>query len=181
MTFEYCISRVGINEGGLSKDPHDRGNWTSGKVGVGVLKGSKFGFSAMSFPDIDFDHFEWPDAMKLAKTRYWDKYRIGEMAPHIRLMVLDSVINHETNGIRILKRAIGGLSNSATVGPLTIAGSFKATPRAFALARGDFYVDITQNGFNDDNDREQLKGWIRRNTIVLCETMEWIAKSKTTV
>ena len=38
--FEKSFGRVFRNEGGFQKDPKDRGNWTSGKVGVGELKGT---------------------------------------------------------------------------------------------------------------------------------------------
>lgn len=177
MTFEYCIERVGLREGKLSKDPKDRGNYVSGKVGVGPVKGSKFGLSAMRYPKLDFDTLTWEQAREIYRQDYWNHYRIGEMAAVIRLYVLDSVINHETDGIRLLQRA-SGASVDGKIGNQTVSKSILATPLSFALTRSDHYVQITQNGFNDENDRAQLKGWMRRNIHVLSDTYDWIAANK---
>ena len=40
-------------EGGYQCDPDDKGNWTGGNVGVGLLKGTKYGISAASFSNVD--------------------------------------------------------------------------------------------------------------------------------
>ena len=37
----------------LDRTPSDRGNWTSGVIGVGTLVGSKFGISAATYPTLD--------------------------------------------------------------------------------------------------------------------------------
>ena len=39
--FDLSFDRVVGHEGGLSLDRNDRGNWTSGKIGVGSLNGTK--------------------------------------------------------------------------------------------------------------------------------------------
>ncbi len=43
-------------EGGLSLDPKDPGNWTGGKVGLGKLLGTKYGIAAASHPGLDVRH-----------------------------------------------------------------------------------------------------------------------------
>ena len=38
MTFDLAFTRLIGNEGVLSMDPKDSGNWTGGKIGLGKLK-----------------------------------------------------------------------------------------------------------------------------------------------
>ncbi len=53
MTFDQVIDIIGVSEGAYSTDRADRGNWTSGKVGEGLFKGTKYGISAMTYPNMD--------------------------------------------------------------------------------------------------------------------------------
>ena len=46
MQFELVYTRVFTTEGSLTKNQDDPGNWTGGKVGVGLLKGTKGGIAA---------------------------------------------------------------------------------------------------------------------------------------
>ena len=46
---ERGLAHVFGHEGGLSLDPNDRGNWTSGVIGKGELKGTKFGIASVFF------------------------------------------------------------------------------------------------------------------------------------
>lgn len=175
MTFEYCIEKVGLNEGGFSTDRSDRGNWSSGKVGVGEFKGSKYGISAMSYPHLDIKNLTWPQAKEIYLKDFWNKYRIGELAPWIRLYVLDSIINHGgSGGIKLLQR-VCSLKQDGIVGSATIAASKRVSAWTFAEVRAKYYVEISQNGFNDENDRKQLGGWVVRNIHVLRDSINWQA------
>ena len=51
--FDTVFDRTIGSEGGFQADRRDRGNWTSGEVGKGELKGTKYGLSAMTYPDLD--------------------------------------------------------------------------------------------------------------------------------
>ena len=53
MNFERAFEKLIDHEKGLSLDPKDRGNWTTGVIGKGELKGTKYGVSAMSYPHLD--------------------------------------------------------------------------------------------------------------------------------
>ena len=46
ITFDEAFKRLIGHEGGYSTDRRDPGNWTGGRVGVGTLKGTKFGLAA---------------------------------------------------------------------------------------------------------------------------------------
>lgn len=170
-TFEQCIELIGVHEGGYSSDRSDRGNWSSGKVGVGVFLGSKFGISGMSYPTLDIKNLTWDQAKAIYKRDFWDKYRIGDLAPSVRLFTFDSCINHGPSaGIKILQRSIG-VKADGVVGRETVGQSHKATPWKFAESRSDYYSEIIQNGFNDENDIKQIKGWLRRNLRILQQSI----------
>ena len=53
ITFDEAFRRLIGHEGGYSTDRRDPGNWTGGKVGVGVLKGTKYGIAANTYPNLD--------------------------------------------------------------------------------------------------------------------------------
>ena len=57
---ELCAKELMVSEGGFTNDPNDRGNWTSGKIGVGELKGTKYGISAMAYPLEDIKNIGIP-------------------------------------------------------------------------------------------------------------------------
>ena len=40
------------HEGGFQKNPNDHANWSSGKIGVGTLVGTKYGITALDLPGI---------------------------------------------------------------------------------------------------------------------------------
>jgi lysozyme family protein len=50
---ELCLPYIFAGEGGYTKNAKDPGNWTGGKVGKGILKGTKYGIAAASFPNLD--------------------------------------------------------------------------------------------------------------------------------
>lgn len=53
------------HEGGYGNDKRDRGNWTTGVIGEGELKGTKYGVSAMSYPDYDIENLTLEQAEKI--------------------------------------------------------------------------------------------------------------------
>lgn len=65
---ESYIKRV---EGGFQDDPRDRGNWTSGTIGEGELRGTKYGISAAANPDLDIKNLTWAEADDIYVERYW--------------------------------------------------------------------------------------------------------------
>jgi lysozyme family protein len=62
------------HEGGFQKLHDDKGNWTGGEVGVGVLKGTKYGISAAQFPDLDIENLTTDQAAAIYKEGYWKEF-----------------------------------------------------------------------------------------------------------
>jgi hypothetical protein len=69
--FERCMDFVFRWEGGLSMISNDPGNWTGGAVGVGQLKGTKYGISAASYPTLDIQNLTKAQAMDIYRRNYW--------------------------------------------------------------------------------------------------------------
>jgi len=163
MTFDEAVEFVGAKEGGFTSNPDDRGNWTGGRIGSGILKGTKYGISAMSYPDLDIRSLTWQQAKSIYKTDFWDKYSVESLPESIRLFFFDSSINHGVGGaIKILQDA-AGVAVDGNMGPKTMAAAKKVTPWDFARARSDYFIEASKKG----NNIAFLKGWLRRNLFVL--------------
>jgi len=133
--FEYVVG----HEGKLSMDPHDRGNWTTGQVGFGELRGTMFGISAMAYPNEDIQHLTLDRAKFLMKRDYWDIVHGDDLPPGIALGLFDSAINQ---GVAFAVRALQGalrVTQDGNLGPVTIAAVAAANPhwlaRGFAISR----------------------------------------------
>jgi lysozyme family protein len=81
------------HEGGFTLDKNDKGNWTGGKVGVGKLKGTKFGVSCAAYPDLDIKNLKLSDAEKIYRRDYWAKIKGDALEPGLDYAVFDTAIN----------------------------------------------------------------------------------------
>ena len=107
-------------EGGYQNDPRDKGNWTGGAVGVGQLRGTKFGISAASYPYLDIKNLTTADALSIAKRDFWDMFQGDNIPPAVALCVFDFGYNagvHEA--VKTLQRVLG-VAEDGVVGPNTI-------------------------------------------------------------
>lgn len=149
-TFDYCVHIVisPLVEGGLSMDPDDKGNWTGGKVGLGVLKGTNHGISAAAYPNEDIKNMSKARAIELYKRDYWDPVmkHIGTMT-HLKLMAFDCAVNQ---GVSV---AIKLLQSVAAV------GGDEAQILAFAQLRLDRYAKTIGAD-------KYLKGWTNRTNYI---------------
>lgn len=93
-SFDYCFKVVVGHEGGFQKNPVDRGNWTGGRQGVGVLKGTKYGVSAMAYPNLDIENLTLDQAKEIYYRDYWLKLGLDKFEPALRLIAFDAAINH---------------------------------------------------------------------------------------
>jgi lysozyme family protein len=157
--FNKAFDRVIGHEGGFTDDPDDRGNWTGGAIGVGELKGTKFGLSAMTYPDVDIKNLTVEQAKVIYKRDWWDKIGLDKMRPAMQYQFFDAAINHGThNAAKMLQRAVDAFPDGI-IGPNTMA-NIKATDlndllMLFLAERIEFYTNIkTFDKYG--------KGWTRR-------------------
>jgi lysozyme family protein len=81
--FNESFNRLIDVEKGLSNDPNDPGNWTGGRVGAGILKGTKYGISAATYPHINIADLTVDDAKAIYWNDWWIAIAAGDLHPAI--------------------------------------------------------------------------------------------------
>jgi lysozyme family protein len=161
--FEQAFELVVGHEGGYSAEPEDPGNWTSGVVGRGVLRGTKFGVSAAAYPKISIANLSLQGAQTIYRSDYWDRIAGDALPPPLALLAFDAAIN---NGVasasRWLQMAVGadvdgdlGPQTRAMLDAAVKAGSINSVCIEFQARRVDFMAGLaTWRSFG--------LGWSRR-------------------
>jgi len=156
LTFDVAFDRLMGNEGGLTMNPNDRGNWTSGKPGVGQLKGSKWGISAASYPDLDIKNLTRADAADIYKRDFWQQTE--GLHPSLLFQMFDAAVNHGIQtSIKFLQRAVQ-VPADGKIGPMTLGAIGKVFVAdllmLYMAERLEFWAAIPGTEFDD--------GWMRR-------------------
>lgn len=131
-------------EGGFQKIYNDRGNWTSGIVGVGQLKGTKFGITAASYPTLDIENLTLEQADAIYQTDYWQASGASELPWPGCLIVFDTAVLH----------GVGTAKNWLK--------EFGPNPMVFAAKRLASYA-------KSDNWNDWGKAWVQRVSELLLE------------
>ena len=153
MKFNDAFTLLIDNEGKLSIDPKDPGNWTGGKVGKGVMKGSKYGVSAASYPDLDIKNITLQDAKDIYLKDYW----IDGAPDEIAFDLFDTSVNSgKTKAVKLLQQTVG-TEIDGKLGPLTLSRckTIKNLKAKYNANRLLFMTDCTIW-------ESQGKGWARR-------------------
>lgn len=146
-------------EGGLSLDPDDNGNWTSGVVGKGILKGTKHGISAATYPNLDIKSLTKKQAEELYENDFWIKFNVESFPSFIRPHYFDVCVNSgNSRAVKILQRAIGAVPDGI-VGKETRRLLSGLTVKKFERQRSDFYVN---HAILNPGKLKYLAGWIGR-------------------
>src|SRR5262245_28492186 len=112
--FEYAFELTVGHEGGYTDNSADRGNWTSGVIGEGLLKGTKYGIAAHSHPDLDIRNLTLEQAREIYRAEYWDPCGCDEWGSPLDVIVFDAAINNgRGRAIRFLQLAAGVNSDGA--------------------------------------------------------------------
>lgn len=157
--FQRSMQRVRGHEGGFQDDSRDRGNWTSGVIGKGELKGTKYGISAMTYPAEDIKNMSFERACELYYRDWWIPLNLNRFPAVLRYQLLDGAIHHGQHSTnRLLQRAVGAVDDGV-VGPKTIAAVGSVEPQdlplLFLAERLDFMTNVKTWP-------EYGRGWARR-------------------
>lgn len=124
--FETAFAELIGNEGGYKAEKTDRMDWTSGKVGVGELRGTKYGISAGTYPNLDIKSLTLDEARAIYKRDWWDQFK-GDLMPYeTAFQVFDSEVNHgQKMGVKFLQRALN-VADDGLIGNMTLTALNKA-------------------------------------------------------
>jgi lysozyme family protein len=147
MNFDQAFDRLIGHEGAFTNDARDPGNWTGGRVNVGVLKGTKFGIAANTYPDLDIERITLADAKAIYHRDWWLKAGADEMDGAIVFQLWDFAVNTGMGTAkRALQRAVG-VPDDGQFGPRTIAAvramSVSDVVMRFSAQRLRFYTSLS--------------------------------------
>jgi lysozyme family protein len=131
--FDKALTVLFGEEGGYGADPKDPGNWTGGEPGKGELKGTKYGISAKSYPNLDIKNLTLDQVKAIYKPDFWDKIQ-GDRTPWpLCLLMFDSAVNQGPGAaIKMLQMALN-IPQDGIMGVTTMQKVAKVSP--FQCAR----------------------------------------------
>lgn len=159
ITFDEAFKRLIGHEGGYSTRRDDPGNWTGGKVGVGILKGTKYGIAANTYKNLDIKNLTLAQAKEIYKRDWWDPLGGHGLHPCLVFQLWDFAINAgKSRAIKELQQAVG-VPADGIIGPKTMeavnAHDLNDVILTLTAERLLFYTDLkTWPTYG--------KGWTRR-------------------
>ena len=176
--FSAALALVLPQEGGFQDNPHDRGNWTSGIVGQGTLKGTKYGISAAAYPLRDIENLTLADAATIYQWNYWAPAGCDLLPTGVDLCVFDATVNEGQRRAVEALQGVVGCGQDGVCGPVTCAAVAKLgsaeTIALFSDARRVFYRQAATN----PNEAANLGDWMRRVQDIETAALGWIAKGQ---
>lgn len=159
MNFDQAFERLIHHEGEYSTDPKDRGNWTSGVIGQGILKGTKFGISAMSYPHLDIKNLRIDQAKEIYLKDYWTAAGCDRVPVEAAFDLFDTAVNSGPKSAAKLLQAAIGVTADGVIGSKTLFVLNSFSPARFiARFNGARLLAMTNmTGWETQN-----KGWARR-------------------
>ncbi len=157
--FNYAFKNILQYEGGYTSDPKDRGNWTTGTIGKGECKGTKYGISAMAYPKLDIKNLTEEQAKEIYYNGYWVKVGLDNIDPKLAVQVFDAAIQHgQVTAIKLLQRLVGiketGVLDKVTIDALKFENQ-ENLPYRYIAKRLEYYTAIKTFSLYG-------KGWVNR-------------------
>jgi lysozyme family protein len=157
--FPIFIDRLLSHEGGYTADSRDPGNWTGGRVGVGQLKGTKFGIAANTYPTLDIKNLTREQAIAIYRRDFWEAAKCDKLAPVVAFQLLDGAVNSGiAQATRWLQRAVK-VADDGMIGNMTLA-AIRATDHNDIAYR--FNADRMEFMTRLKNWKVHGAGWMRR-------------------
>ena len=119
--FARVFAVVVGEEGGYSAGRDDPGNWTGGRVGAGVLRGTKFGISAAAYPALDIAALTVEQAQAIYRRDYWDRVAGDDLPPPVALLTFDAAVNQGAERAARWLQLAAGVTADGIIGPETLA------------------------------------------------------------
>lgn len=157
--FDKFTARLLSHEGGYSDVRADPGNWTGGSVGVGQLKGTKFGIAANTYPQLDIKNLTRAQAIEIYFNDFWLASKADRLPGAVAFSALDGAINSgPKRSIQWLQRA-AGVADDGLWGAVSAAAVSKADPNDLLLRYNAYRLDFMTRLRNW---KDASAGWARR-------------------
>jgi lysozyme family protein len=166
--FDAAVAVVLAHEGGFQDDPQDPGNWSGGAIGAGVCRGTKFGISAKSYPDLDIAALGEADACAIYRRDWWDRLGLARLPAPLAAKLLDAAVNLGPRpAIACLQRALNAngctIAEDGLLGPATIAAAQSVPADAALTTTRDALAEHYRAIVARHPDRARfLAGWLAR-------------------
>jgi lysozyme family protein len=160
MDFDTAFERLIGHEGGFQDDPEDRGNWTGGRKGVGQLKGTKYGISAMTYPGEDIRNLTLDRAKIIYRRDFWGSAGCDAVPAILKFDLFDTAVNSGQERARKFLQRAAGVDDDGIIGPRTLQAINSMDPeRLFARFNG-YRLDFLND--NPDQWARYGRGWAQR-------------------
>lgn len=166
MNFDDAFKTLIGHEGTFDANPKDRGNWTTGVCGEGMLRGTKYGISAMAYPALDIKNLTLEQAKEIYFRDYWTRIGAPQLPAPLIYPLFDMAVNSGPDAaIKALQRAVGA-SPDGVIGPQTMT-LVAAMPAHKVVARFMGHRLNLMVGVPANTWREFGRGWAGRVADIL--------------
>jgi lysozyme family protein len=157
---QHAIKLTFGEEGGLSLDRQDPGNWTGGKVGVGRLVGTKYGIAAHAHPNLDIANLTMEDAAAILDKGYWRKVWGDDLPAGLDYAMFDYAVNSgPAQAVKDVQRVVGGVDTDGSIGPKTLKAIMAASPPVVIRGLMDHRLAFMKKLANWEHNKN---GWTAR-------------------
>lgn len=105
--FDQAFKELIGHEGGYKCEAKDRMDWSSGVIGKGELRGTKYGLSAGTYPNLDIKNVTLDQAKAIYHKDWWTRFGGDAMEYELAYQVFDAEVNHgQKMGVRFLQQAL---------------------------------------------------------------------------
>ena len=133
MNFSDMMVRILAHEGKFTNNPLDRANWTSGKIGRGELKGTKYGISAMTYPHLDIKNLAYGMACDIYYKDFYLPFSGAVAGQAARYQLLDYAVNSGVSrATKALQKAVGAVPDG-WIGPKTTAATLRTSDESITI------------------------------------------------
>ncbi len=160
MNFDLAFPRLINHEKGFQNNPKDRGNWTSGKIGLGKLKGTKYGITAMAYPDLDIENLTLENAKRIYRRDYWGAAGCDLVPMGLKFDLFDSAVHSGPGRALMFVQEALGVAVDGKLGPITALAISHIAPERLVARFNGYRLD-----FLNDNPAlwaEFGRGWAQR-------------------
>ena len=164
-TVKLWLDRIFDHEAGFTDNPKDPGNWTGGAIGVGQLKGTKYGIAANTYGHLDIKNLTLDDAANIYLNDFLKPLKADNCADGVAYQLLDYAVNSGVfKALKGIQKAVG-VKQDGIIGTKTLAALNKYSESdliMLVLAERINFLTYLHNW--DDAGR----GWMRRMAKNLC-------------